>query len=343
MRIAAIIQAVAVLAGGVILNFGDSRQALGDNYKLEMPKAAFGFSGTLSAQVAKAPDKVYGWFEIKVVKVIGFARNNKTKLRTPAALTKVWKDKYVAVLGVKGMPELKVGDMVTVTAFTREVHLRSSKVSKAKPVENEAEKLFRGMEEKVRAAKSLQLHFDVSITDADAKTWKLNGNLILGEGDRVRLQLEGKLFGEAVKFTLVSDGISTKAVGVLPMPKDDKSAKSPKGSGAYFRATLPREGFFVSFLNHDRGGGVVPDFKMSDFKRAGKEKIGKRNAQVIQYTVKVKDKNPLAMTMWLDMDTNLPVKFFLTAGKTDIMEITETYGQFTIDGKVDAKLFELPK
>ena len=123
MRSAAIILTVAMLAEGAILKVGDSRQALGSDYKLEMPKEAFGFSGTLSAQVAKAPDKVYGWFEIKVVKVISLARKNKTKLKSPVALTKVWKDKYVAVLGVKGMEELKVGDMVTVVAAAHEVHL----------------------------------------------------------------------------------------------------------------------------------------------------------------------------------------------------------------------------
>jgi len=134
MRSAAIILTVAVLAVGFILNLGDPRQTLGDNYKLEMPKEAFGFSGTLSAQVVKEPDKVYGWFEIKVVKVISFAPNNKTKIKSANALTKAWKDKCVAVLGVKDMAELKVGDMVTVVAANREVHLRATKVSKDEPV-----------------------------------------------------------------------------------------------------------------------------------------------------------------------------------------------------------------
>jgi hypothetical protein len=132
MRSAAII--LAVLAGGLILTGGDAGPASAANYKLDMPKEAFGFRGTLSAQVARAPDKVYGWFEIKVVKVLSFARGNRTRLRTPQALTRVWKDKYAAVLGVKGMPELKVGDMVTVAVFVREVHLRASKVSKDKPM-----------------------------------------------------------------------------------------------------------------------------------------------------------------------------------------------------------------
>jgi hypothetical protein len=135
MRSAAI--RLVVLGGGILLTFGDARRASGENYKLDYPKEAFGFSGTLSAEVARAPDKVYGWFEIKVVKVVGFARNNRTSVRSPKALTEVWKDKYVAVLGVKGMPDLQVGDMVTVVVVNREVHLRASEVSKAKPADAE--------------------------------------------------------------------------------------------------------------------------------------------------------------------------------------------------------------
>ena len=128
-----------MLIGSVILNFGDSCRVLGEEIKLEMPKEAFGFSGTLSAEVVKEPDKTYGWFQIRVVKVVSLARNNKTKLKTPIALTKVWKGKCVAVLGVKGMAELKVGDMVTIVAAQFEMHLRSTKVSKedtAEPAAN---------------------------------------------------------------------------------------------------------------------------------------------------------------------------------------------------------------
>jgi len=144
MRKAAIILAVAVLAGGINLNFGGSRRALNmgvgqvfgddnipnDNF---VPDEATGFSGTLSAQVVQTrADK---WFVIKVVKVTGFSTKNKTKLNAKD-LTAVWKDKYTNILGVKGMPELKAGDMVTVVAYQFEKHLRSTRVSKqveAKP------------------------------------------------------------------------------------------------------------------------------------------------------------------------------------------------------------------
>ncbi|MBS0207574.1 MAG: hypothetical protein JSS27_01345 [Planctomycetes bacterium] len=110
------------------ITFGDSSPAQAASYKLEMPKEAFGFNGTLVATVAKAPDKVYGWFEIQIVDVAAFGRQNKSKLKNLPALNKAWQGKYVAILGVKDMPELKVGDTVTVNAAVHEVHLRATKV-----------------------------------------------------------------------------------------------------------------------------------------------------------------------------------------------------------------------
>jgi outer membrane lipoprotein-sorting protein len=72
--------------------------------------------------------------------------------------------------------------------------------------ENDAEKQFRQMEKKLHAAKSVQLHFEASVTGADAKKWHLKGSLVLGEGDKLRAEAEGTLFGEESRFTLVSDG-----------------------------------------------------------------------------------------------------------------------------------------
>jgi hypothetical protein len=127
MRSAAI--RLAAIAVGAILSLSGSRQAVGQ-FKLEMPKEAAGFSGTLTAEVTKAP-AANGWFEIKVVKVTGLYANNRTQLNS-AGLTKVWKDKHVPILGPKGGPVLNVGDTVTVSAAAVEAHLRATRVIKNK-------------------------------------------------------------------------------------------------------------------------------------------------------------------------------------------------------------------
>jgi outer membrane lipoprotein-sorting protein len=49
------------------------------------------------------------------------------------------------------------------------------------------------------------------------------------------------------------------------------------------------------------------------------------------------------MKLWVDTQTNLPVKLAMTGGQAGVSELTETYSEFTLDAKVDAKIFQLPK
>ncbi|MGA2065768.1 MAG: glycoside hydrolase domain-containing protein [Thermoguttaceae bacterium] len=64
MRSATIIPAVAILAGGIVPGFGDSRQALAADYKLEMPQEARGLNGTLILDES-AYCRAYYWFDVQ--------------------------------------------------------------------------------------------------------------------------------------------------------------------------------------------------------------------------------------------------------------------------------------
>jgi outer membrane lipoprotein-sorting protein len=75
--------------------------------------------------------------------------------------------------------------------------------------DNEAEKLFRAMEQKVRSAQTLRLRFDLSVAGALGTKGNVKGTLVLGEGDKYRVEMEGKVFGQAVRGTEVSDGTRT--------------------------------------------------------------------------------------------------------------------------------------
>src|SRR5437868_4752834 len=105
-----------------------------------------------------------------------------------------------------------------------------------------AEKLFRGMQDKVRAAKTLRVQYDINITDALGKMGVLKGVLVLGEGQKYRSEGEGMLFGEPVKFTEVSDGTRT-AYRDANDPKRNAIEDAVPNAGTYFRAALPRDGF----------------------------------------------------------------------------------------------------
>jgi hypothetical protein len=140
MRKVTVILAVAALMGVGLVNFNDSRlpqawdlgpgQAFADDTKLEMPKEASGFIGTLWGEVVMPTDQ-NGCYDIRVSKVLGFGAGNKAKLNA-AALTEAWKGKASWCRPLKaGGPKcepLKVGEMVLMDCVCFEVHLRYTKV-----------------------------------------------------------------------------------------------------------------------------------------------------------------------------------------------------------------------
>lgn len=210
--------------------------------------------------------------------------------------------------------------------------------------DNEAEKLFRGMEEKVHAAKTLRVRFDLTVTGADGKKGKLKGALTLGEGDKYRAEGEGAVFGEAVQFVEVCDG-ATVVSRDRKAPKADKPEKPPKDVGAYLRGALPRVGFFLATLNQDRPDGPTPDlFLASDFRLGDEENVGTHKTQIVYYTVKEKGADAgLAVKVWIDSDTHLPARLKVGGGQSDWTNLAETYGVFAVDDQLDGKSFELPK
>ena len=65
---------------------------------------------------------------------------------------------------------------------------------------------------------------------------------------------------------------------------------------------------------------------------------------MLSHTLQVKGGGkPVSMKLWLEAETGLPVKLTMTGGTSDVKELTETYGEFSLDTKVDPKTFELPK
>ncbi len=76
--------------------------------------------------------------------------------------------------------------------------------------------------------------------------------------------------------------------------------------------------------------------RATDFKAAEGEKVGGRDAKVLRYKL-----GTLGVILWLDARTHLPLKRHILSEKRVV--ITETYKEFTLDPKIDAKVFELPK
>jgi len=111
--------------------------------KLVIP-AAMGFNGTLLGEVGhnddgKVLDPKWLVFRIKVIKVVSYDARNRVRL-SPEELTAQWKDNFVSIGPANGsapLPDLAAGDLVLVTGFQNEGHIRQTRTIAFKPGEEE--------------------------------------------------------------------------------------------------------------------------------------------------------------------------------------------------------------
>ena len=223
--------------------------------------------------------------------------------------------------------------------------------------DKEAEKLFRDMEKKIRAADAVEIAFTYQ---AEKNVTK--GSLLFTKDNKARLKLAGN-FGEKRKTTveLVSDGKQLKTKGAKffvasnGMPGMELGGKSewetPKKFQAQLGAMMSRGGmwFTVLVMPYLQGDGIDPDAMESkvniyDFKLVGTEKVGDRDATEIRYRFGKGGpcRGDEEITLWIDGKTLQPLKRSFVM-KRDNIRITETYHEFKFDPKIDAKAFALPK
>ena len=211
---------------------------------------------------------------------------------------------------------------------------------------NDAEKMFRTMEKKIAGSKTLQLTVDSAMESSKGKG-KLTGSVLLAQGNKVRLELTGNFSGKPFAMKLVSDG--TKMRAESDMVKAPAVKNTEKDLGADLSAGLSRAGVFAGLLigrSSRPGQKAAPldaHLKASNFALGKKEKDGERQTQVIDYVLTIGPGEKLNVQLWLDTDTQLPLKRVMSGQKgKEKVRITETY-EVKVDEKVDDQKFALPK
>lgn len=223
----------------------------------------------------------------------------------------------------------------------------------ADPAPGSADAVFKQMDQSVRAARTFRTDLEVTLATgkADAKPDTLKGRLLVAAGDKMRLELAGTVGGRAGKLVMVSDGTRMRVTNEDRPGKDQDTTRK---LGEITLASVARTGVFVPlFLTIDmREDGKEPEpfelekqFQVSDLKLGKKEAVGGRDAQAVDYTVAVKgNKEPLAVTVWVDEKTHLPVKRTVRVKEgAETMTVTETYARAAVGEKLDDKEFALPK
>jgi len=211
----------------------------------------------------------------------------------------------------------------------------------ARAQEGEAEKLYRAMEKKILAAESLALEFNSQVT-VDDKKFTVKGTIYVAAGNKTRLDLESELFQLGGKSLIVTNGKSKYSkVGNLVFHEGPFPAK-----GEVLLALIARFGAGAAALEQKIAtADLDKDFPVKNFKLGVKEMVGKREAQVVQYLLQDKKIGDLAeVTVWIDTKTQLPLKRAMAEKDEKGKEVrsTETYRVFTVDSKLDGKLFDIP-
>jgi hypothetical protein len=168
-------------------------------------------------------------------------------------------------------------------------------------------------------------------------------------GNKLRLEFSGGKNpgddGKPYKVLWMSDG-TTRSIITVSGEGKPKPGKAPKNLAARFLTVVARPGVLMSQL-------PLPDvavadekerFPVSNFTLGKEEKVGERQTQRLDYQLAVKGQNPtFSVTVWIDLKTGLPVKRLVTGGEgEEKLAYCETYN-LTLDGKLDPKMFELPK
>ena len=225
--------------------------------------------------------------------------------------------------------------------------------------DDDPEKLFRGMEKKLLAAKALEITFEYQI----GKQKKARGELLVTQDNQLRLKVVGH-FEEKPKagFELISDGKQIKCkeakfyVESNGMPGVRTGDKTDQPTPKHFHTplcyTLTRgcvwyTVFSMPYLITGQGE-TKPDreesrMRVYDFKLAGTEKIDGKDAQLIRHRMgDGSDRFDPEVSVWIDAKTLLPLRRTFVL-KSQGVRVTEYYAEVKLDPKVDAKVFEAPK
>jgi hypothetical protein len=208
-----------------------------------------------------------------------------------------------------------------------------------------AQKLYEAMTQKLAKAKAHKFDFEIDgFSGKSAIKWK--GTMILAAGNRLKVIFAGQDGKFQVSSTIVSDGQTLAEQdeydgkpGMRTLDVKEMLVDRVIGHlgpiGAYFG--------IINILRPQKNAG---ELKLSGFKTVGKDKVGDRDANVIEYQFPYTSKEfPMTCKLWLDEQTNVPLKRIVEAIEDGQVEFraVETYSGWELDPKLPEGMFALPK
>jgi outer membrane lipoprotein-sorting protein len=206
--------------------------------------------------------------------------------------------------------------------------------------EPDAEKLFKKMEERLVAAKTLQ--FTVKLTSDRSPLDAMEMTLLMGEGNKLRIDYRMHKGEPGDQCLIVSDG---KEMKQKRLDESWGPWKSPADQNTVNKIGTARAGggFFLMYYRMNTREEATKSLPISGFKSGGREKIDGIETEIVEYTVEVPDRGPIEVKVWIDPARLVPLRRTL-AGDFQGKKVTATsvYGGFKIDEPIDDAKFKLP-
>jgi outer membrane lipoprotein-sorting protein len=217
--------------------------------------------------------------------------------------------------------------------------------------DRDAERLFRAMEKKGRAAKSLKMVVTVhGRLSRDAQPTEIWASQQFADADKARFEIRATTDGQTERVLFVSDGKRT--VEWLNGRAGEPKPAAPRLNEG-LPAAIARGGFMLPRLIYRREPGAFDADKLlqlSRFKLGPKERVGKVDGQAVDYAVTLRglegtsgESRTVKVRVWIDPRTLVPLKRTVVGDGWEGPAFTEVYSEFVVDPKLDAKRFALPK
>src|SRR5262245_16071423 len=184
------------------------------------------------------------------------------------------------------------------------------------PQENhEAEELFKKMEEKFTQAKSLQLSWKVSATIKEGEL-TAEGTVLLGEGNKARSDSAARVLDMDQKDQFISDGKTLKTYGSRSSSVDTPEIFNKTILGSLARGGAVQALTVINMKYYSRESDPAKLFALSSFAMGKKEKVEKRDAQVIEFKSTLSpNKEEAKVKLWIDCESGLPLKRVFTVNE----------------------------
>lgn len=187
-------------------------------------------------------------------------------------------------------------------------------------------------------AKTLKIGFTAEL---DAKKGKgdVKGTILLGQDEKVRMELDMTFNGKSQGIITVADG---KTMRTRQPSGDIKSQPARKNMRMNIVTMLERVGIAYPLLSLRSSDEKDPDLKKELTLSNAKFKENEKNIYKCTYTLATKDAK-FDVELWLDGKSNLPIRRVLRAEKEDqTVTITETY-TVELNPKLMDDAFTLPE